>query len=212
MFPYYSSETSREMLKMKDPSQDATDAVINILTNEQLKLEALAGNITLALVRPSLEGSANIDAEDGVIAETIEEHISDLGILAKIGIRLDEQAVSELYEGDPKEVQLEKKPLRWLNLPNRWAEFTNLMTSGPSTLLLLHAPNVDAVESWRKQIGNWNITDNRDPETIRGKFGVDNFNNLVHGSDSIGSVVREIDIISTCLIRQIRHRERQEGE
>jgi nucleoside diphosphate kinase len=70
------------------------------------------------------------------------------------------------------------------------------MTDGDTTAILLYSPEGDAVQLWRQQLGHWDINNRRDPSTQRGAFGVDNYNNLAHGSDAVTSVQRDLSIIS----------------
>lgn len=201
--PKYIPELSRQNMDEAIIDRIHGKELIDFLSNQELLSEIHNGNVTLAMIRPELESSTAINGKDAEIAEEIETHISDVGILAKFSITFDNEAVNEFYSGGPKEVQLEQSPLRRQDKETRWDEFVSIMTAGPTTILLLHTPENDAIQQWRKQVGHWNIEVNRDPNTIRGKFGKDNYNNLVHGSDAPESVEREIGIIKNCIERQI---------
>lgn len=183
-----------------------------------------AGNITLAMIRPALAGmdfvpdathldesdlslARDIKGADAKAAFALESHIQGLGIMAKFSVWFDMPAISKFYAG-PRKNMLDKAP----DLPNepgmpvirnKWEEFANLMRVGPTTILLLHSPNGDAAEIWRSQVGHWDIANRRDPSTIRGRFGVDSYNNLVHGSDGPRAVRRELTIIQDLLHRQL---------
>lgn len=200
--PKYSPELSRQNVSERSLDRDHGSEFINLLSDQDLLSEIRNGNVTLAMIRPELDSSTAIHGNDIAIAEEIETYIADLGILAKFSLTFDEEAVNEFYSGGPKEVQLEQPPMR-RNTETRWNEFVAIMTSGPTTILLLHTPEGNAIQEWRRQVGHWNIEANRDPATIRGKFGLDNYNNLVHGSDAPESVEREVGIIKECISRQI---------
>lgn len=108
----------------------------------------------------------------------------------------------DFYQGSPKERQLVAEPY-YQDSPfrNRWEEFIALMTSGPTSVLLLHSDDGKAIQNWRDQVGHWNIEKTVQPQTIRGQYGRDNFNNLIHGSDSQEAVKREFSIIAAQLRR-----------
>ena len=76
-----------------------------------------------------------------------------------------------------------------------------MMKSGPTTVLLLHSGDGQAIQHWRKLVGHWDIVDTNQPETIRGKYGKDNYNNLIHGSDSPDSVKNELGLITQQLAK-----------
>ncbi|MEM9251027.1 MAG: nucleoside-diphosphate kinase [Planctomycetota bacterium] len=65
------------------------------------------------------------------------------------------------------------------------------VTSGP--VLAMAWRGVDAVAVCRKLIGATNGR-NAEPGTIRGDFGMSGANNMVHGSDSLESANRELDL------------------
>lgn len=195
---YYNPEISRESLTKERPPR-LDEHLIELLGSPELETEILKGNVTLAMIRPALEAGSNIEGEDNKIANIIESSIKNLGIMAKFSLVFRPNIVDEFYTGAPKEIQLDLPPERDFEFSNRWEEFVSIMTKGPTTVLLLWSSKGDAVDAWRKQVGHWNIIDNRDPTTIRGMFGVDNYNNLVHGSDSKESVQREVGLIRNAL-------------
>lgn len=201
--PQYFSELSREKLSV-DPEVNrlSAESLIELLGHSDLTDNIKSGNVTLAMIRPSLETSVTNEGSDTELANEIEENIVGLGMMAKFAICFDEKAINSFYEGDPKAIQLQQKPIRLQESETRWDEFVHIMTSGPTTVLLLYTPEGDAIQKWREQVGHWNIEANRDPATLRGRFGRDNFNNLIHGSDARDSVLREKEIIRDCLIRQ----------
>jgi nucleoside diphosphate kinase len=73
-------------------------------------------------------------------------------------------------------------------------QLLHFMTSGPSTVLLLH--RFHAVAAWRALIGPTNSAAARSsaPHTLRAKYGTDGEQNALHGSDSAASAEREAAI------------------
>jgi nucleoside-diphosphate kinase len=67
----------------------------------------------------------------------------------------------------------------------------DFITSGPLLAAVAEGPR--AVETWRAMMG---LTDpvKSPPGTIRGDFGLVVAQNLVHGSDSVESAIREVNL------------------
>lgn len=196
-YPYFNPELSREK---EDRNDVALSEISEILDDPVLAREVHAGNVTLAMIRPAVGPEANVlNLPDLEAADHIEEMIVNLGVMAKFSFRFTPDAVEEFYGGDPKDSMSKGTARDSKSYENRWLEFVDFMASGPTTALLLHSSSGDAIPLWRAHLGHWNIDEVRDETTIRGSFGVDKYNNLVHGSDSIDSVFKELDIIRRSL-------------
>jgi len=72
-----------------------------------------------------------------------------------------------------------------------FAPLVELMTSGPSILMVLDRPH--AVAAWRELAGATDPQEAR-PGTIRAMYGESKQNNAVHGSDSLEAAIREIQL------------------
>lgn len=70
-------------------------------------------------------------------------------------------------------------------------DLTNFITSGPVFAMVWQGDNV--VNTARKMMGKTNPSES-DPGTIRGDFGVVTNRNIIHGSDSLESAEREINL------------------
>lgn len=70
-------------------------------------------------------------------------------------------------------------------------ELVDFVTSGPVFIMALHKE--DAVNEWRKLIGATNPKDAA-PGTIRHAFGTSIGNNAVHGSDSLETAAKELEL------------------
>lgn len=66
------------------------------------------------------------------------------------------------------------------------------VTSGPVVAAILEGPR--AVAAFRQLAGGTDPVEKATPGTIRGDLGLETQFNLVHGSDSPDSAVREIDL------------------
>ena len=195
--PFYREDLDRTS---QNQSTESLSEVLSLFDDPRLEQEILAGNITLAMVRPNVGPEANnLDLPDVEAAGRIEEMIEDLGVLAKFSFNFTTETTEEFYGGGPQESMSKEAPREPGKYDSRWPEFVDFMTSGPTTVILLHSPNGDAIQRWRSHLGHWNIDEVRDESTIRGKLGVNKYNNLVHGSDAPESVLREISLIRSCV-------------
>lgn len=200
--PFYRKDLDRSS---SENSPGSLYEAIKLVEDPLLKQQIYLGNVTLAMIRPSIGPEDNILGLPDLEAEArIEEMIHDLGFLAKFSIRLDQQAIEEFYSGSPEERMLKQEAEKPETYDSRWPEFVDFMISGPTTIILLHEQNGDAVQTWRNHLGHWNVEKKRDLSTIRGKLAVDQYNNLVHGGDSPESVIRELGIVSRVLSRSIK--------
>jgi nucleoside-diphosphate kinase len=73
-----------------------------------------------------------------------------------------------------------------------FADLVAFITRSPSLILVVEGPE-DTFAVVRKMMGVTNPA-NAEPGTIRGDFGIETTENLVHGSDSPESAAREITL------------------
>lgn len=197
--PFYTPALARERGAF---SGNARKRAAGLLGDSTVRSMMRQGQLTLALIRPQVGGRANrLGLNDRKAAEEIESRFQGVGVAAKFSFRFDRPHLDQFYSGGPREHMLDVTPItdsKRQRFDNRWEELADLMLSGPTTALLLHAPK-DAPGIVRGQFGHWNIEKNRDPQTIRGALGANNYNNLTHGSDTPQAVLRETQIIMHCL-------------
>lgn len=190
--------------------------MIKILESPELTQLINNGNITLAAIRPRLEASVRPGAvggeaifDDSNLADFLLGQIKPpLQVVCHLSIVTPPELVGEFYAGGPKR-SMEKSPAeypdRYGNRPtNRWGEWLEYMTSGPTTFIILYSCDGNAVSCWRDQMGNHRrveILRETQPESLRAQFAVDSDKNLFHGSSSPEEVLREIKIISDYLER-----------
>jgi nucleoside diphosphate kinase len=196
--PFYSKELARSRNEKNREELERAAEFLTAIEDAEGLIES--GNITFAMIRPQVGPDANLlHIADTEAAETIEEMINGLGVMAKFSFVFDPTSIAKLYEGGPRESMEDQVPLDPESYPSRWPEFIDFMTSAPTTALILFSEEGDAIEKWRAHLGHWNVDANRDPSTIRGRLAVNKYNNLVHGSDSPQAVRREIGIIKGAL-------------
>jgi nucleoside-diphosphate kinase len=126
---------------------------------------------TFALIKPHVIASHKA----GRIISLIEEN--KFTIVALKLHRLTKEEAAKFYEVH------HDKPF--------FAPLVELMTSGPSVLMVLDRPH--AITAWRELAGETNPEDAR-PGTIRAMYGESKQNNAVHGADSIANAAREIEL------------------
>jgi nucleoside diphosphate kinase len=197
-FPYYAPELERAV---ETPPPAALQEAETFLGNPYLAELIDRGEVTLAMIRPGMDEATLLEGTDPVMAEEVESRLQGLGVLSKFSIRFDAEAVRDFYGGAPEGLMRSIGPLRHAEFADRWEEFIALMTGANTTILLLQGP--DAIATLRAQLGHWDVEARRDLATIRGQLASGNYNNLLHGSDSPGSVKRELAILQACLRRQI---------
>lgn len=185
-------------------SISGTSEALHILEDPDVQGLLSSDYATLAMLRPLAEENIDPYLLVGSAHDTLERSINPvLSVYKKFFFTFDEQMVDNFYEGTSKQDQLVKPAEHYTHLPSRWHEFVHVMTAGTTTGLILYSPRGNAVNLWRRQIGHWDVEGHRNTETLRGRFALKNFNNLIHGSDSPKSAVREIAIIVEGLRRQL---------
>jgi len=195
--PFYRADLDR---KSTHYLAESVAQVIELIDDPTLVKEIQAGNVTLAMIRPKVGPEANnLGLSDEDASNRVEEMIEGLGVMAKFSFHFSREAAEEFYGGGPQESMSKEPPRNPQVYDSRWSEFVDFMMSGPTTALLLYSPDSDAIPRWRAHLGHWNIDEIRDLSTIRGKLGVNKYNNLVHGSDATEAVTRELGILRECL-------------
>ena len=126
---------------------------------------------TLVLVKPD-------GVQRGLVGEVISRLESrGLKIVAMKMLHMPESMAARHYEAHVE------RPF--------FSGLVGFITSSPIVAMVLQGPNV--VDITRKTMGATNPVDAA-PGTIRGDLGINIGRNLIHGSDSVESAQREIDL------------------
>ncbi len=188
--------------------------IIDILSSESIQQLIECGMLTIGMIKPEIDAAILPekfeqldDITDSAIATQILHEIKNpLEVVFDISLTTDDEFIEQFYSGAPRETQLRIPPTdpnRYgLELQNRWEEHVAMMKRGPVTWMLLHDPNGNAVVEWRRQMGeSWDVEKLRIEESsaLRARWAKDNHNNLLHGSDSIESVHRELKLLVSFL-------------
>ena len=126
---------------------------------------------TLVLCKPDA-------VERGLVGEVVDR-------LERKGLRLVAMDLRRLDEAVAKAHYAEHEGKPFFN------ELVSFITSGP--LVAICVEGLDAVAAVRTLMGPTNPVQ-APPGSIRGDYGLDIGRNLVHGSDSAASAVREVEL------------------
>lgn len=114
------------------------------------------------------------------------------GLMGEIVARLERKGL-EIVEGRFFKIDAELAKRHYSEHAEKpfFADLVDFITSGPVLALAVRGPS--AIGVVRTLMGPTNPVD-APPGTIRGDLGVELTQNLVHGSDSIESAKRELDL------------------
>jgi len=188
---------------------------VEIFESQELKKQIDEGKITVAMVKPRLKeslatsvlesrGAAFTDSD--ILTEIEQAILKPLVAVFSISLILSPEMIDLFYAGSPMERQQQVPPIdpeRYgQHHEHRWSEYRALMASGPVTFVILYSQDGKAVSHWRKQMGDdWNVERVRTnhPDSLRARFAESSHNNLLHGSDSVENVHREIALLAQFL-------------
>jgi nucleoside-diphosphate kinase len=125
---------------------------------------------TLSIIKPDAVKAGHVDAINLMIEN------SGLKILEKKEIKLSKEEAQQFYAVHSD------KPF--------YNELCEFMTSGPIIVQMIEGEN--AIELYRKVMGATNPSE-ADENTIRKKFATSIQENAVHGSDSEGNALEELN-------------------
>lgn len=170
--------------------------VINSLADPQLEQLIDEGNITLGVIKPNAnQGKYDTFLSDEEATARILREIEER-IVFKISVQLTQQQAEDFYGSIKEKYNHELTP--WGT--NLWESIVNHASSGPLTFILIYDKDGQAIEWWRKKMGNTHPVE-ANPESLRGKYGIEENlpNNLVHGSDNKFEIKRELAVLRNVL-------------
>ena len=135
--------------------------------------EGLMSEKTLCIIKP--------DAVENNFVDEINVMIKSQGlsILKSVNINISSEIAERFY------AEHAQKPF--------FKELVNFITSGPSVVQILEGDS--CIEKYRNLMGTTNPEEAKEG-TIRKRFAESISKNAVHGSDSLESALREIEIMS----------------
>lgn len=165
---------------------------VELLRHPELHVLVDEGKVTLGMVKPNTYEGKGLPEDDDEAAEQVLSEID--GVFFAIPVEMTPFEAEEFYRPTIEALRLNDRD----NIADSIIEFTS---SGPLTVFL-KVDTDNAVANWRAQMGPTRIEDFTKPEhanTLRGKYAKETGNNIVHGSDSVESVHREIYLLADML-------------
>lgn len=187
--PSLKSGTNKELmetLKISELEREKVALILEILDHPQFVELVDLGHITFGMVKPKVNEAKRRDLQDSEVADRIMAEISpplDLIIAQDFWLSLDRSAT---FYG------------HLATRPEIFERVKRDMSKGAVTGLILFNHQGSAISAWRDQIGPTN-PQSGSPQQIRRKFAEVIENNVVHGSDSVESVKRELEIFKEIL-------------
>ena len=196
----HASSTSG-LLGLIDRATNPVNEIRELLISPEMDKLIVDGFITIAMIKPRLDEYMKPDevginfVGDADLATFLTGQIKDpLKPVLSVSLQMDKSMLAEFYGRVDSEDGT--SPMVRMATNNRWDSFSELFLSGPVTFILLTSENGNAIDTWRNQMGtSWNILKN-DPGTLRTRFAISNDNNLLHGSDSVASVMAERNFLA----------------
>lgn len=186
-----------EKLSLSELDKKYLQKVGEVLAHPQLDDLIEEGAIALTLLKPELhDNKLGLSDEDAARA-IIEALPPSLEPVFSLSVLFTQDMLDAFWGGRQKEKQLQvgpNNPNNFGKFSDRWEEFSHMMTTGVSTLVLLYSPSGNAINTLRSQIGHWSV-DYAADDSIRGRFANGKHNNLIHGSDSKQALRNELTVV-----------------
>ncbi len=162
--------------------QQKLNRINKVLHHPELDKLIAEGKITLGLIKPQVNVSKGLSSDDQAAADMLMDETEHDNVVFTFSTKLSNHDVERFYQ-DAKD----KYPREI------WDMISSHAQSGPLTFMLIYREQGDAVSWWRGRMGATHPKQ-ADPDSIRGRHAIEENlpNNLVHGSDSILSVQREV--------------------
>lgn len=188
-----SPEEKKEIAELE---REKIELIVEILSHPGITTLAEEGKITLGMIKPHIEFGNNLPEDQDEAADTIAQEIGEDHIVFNQPFYLTSDDIEAFYPHV-------KENLTSSGDVKRWNDFSDFMSSAPVNVLLLYFPEGNAVESWRELMGPTMPDRARSeaPDSIRGRHATELPNNIVHGSDSPESVIKEMGIFANAFSR-----------
>ena len=190
------SELSKGSFALGDESIHILQQVISALRSVEFTGLISGHKVSLGIIKPRAFDGLNLPPDDEKAAAFLMNQIGSENIIFTIPFHFSIEVAGQFYADVKEKYQCVKLP-SGLSV---WDSIEKFATCGPLTFILLLREEGRAVEWWRERMGKTRPQE-ADPLSIRGKFALQDKlpNNLVHGSDSVQSVTREVGILSNVL-------------
>lgn len=167
--------------------------ISHVLEHPELSIMIDEGKITLGMIKPQANQGRNLPFDDQEAANALLKEIGEENVIFSFSTCFSEENINDFYSTIKAGYfnQPSEKPGKKV-----WELIFEFSKSGPLTFILLYCEQGNAVSWWRNKMGKTKASE-ADPDSIRGRHAIlENLpNNLVHGSDSIESVHREVNVL-----------------
>lgn len=188
---------NREKLALGNLEKRRLHLMVEVLSHPELGQLIEENKVTLAIIKPSSHRGRNLPTKDQSAANYLLSEIGDKAVF-NINLKISKRQAKQFYA--PNRERFINKTAE--NRPGTtiWDSMTEFASSGPMTFVLIHKEDGGAVEWWRDKMGHTR-SDRANPDSIRGRHAMVEYlpNNLVHGSDSVGEVKREVGVLGEIL-------------
>lgn len=166
-----------EKMTLSELEAEKLHKINQVLSHPELSTLIDEGKITLGMIKPRADESKNLSLDDAVAADLLAEEIGEENIVFSLPLKLSSKDAAEFYAGNPYLDKIQKH-----------------FKKGAATFILIYREEGDAVSWWRKRMGS-TMPEKAEAGTIRKEHALSIANNLVHGSDSLESVKKELGIL-----------------
>ncbi len=181
------------------------DKLINIksiLDSKQVNNLFMNGKLTIGIVKPSANEGMGLPDDDEEATNIILDEVGRDRIMLAFSKKLTKQQAEKFYL--PNRETQEKRIIDDKTGLTVWDSVVEFTQSDSLTFLIIYDKDGNAINWWREKMGATN-PDKANNGTIRRNHATAIMlpNNLVHGSDSIKSALREKEIISEIIGEEI---------
>lgn len=184
----------RETLAFGQEDVRKLQEINELLQNPEVDRLVDEGKLTLGIIKPNAHMGRGLPRDDEEAASKLLEEIGREHIVFDFSTQLTPKQIETFY-ADVKErysgVYANPEDEKSI-----WEGVFEMLNTDPATFLLIYRKEGDAISWWRQKMGKTHPAE-ADPQSIRGKYGIEENlpNNLTHGSDSIEGAKTEISAL-----------------
>lgn len=167
-------------------------AIREVLNGKEMASSISSGNISVAIIKPDSHHGRNLPDSDEKAASFLRKEIGEENIAISLNYKFSKSDAEIFYDSEREKYSAIIEDGQTI-----WERLINYASSKPLTFLILYKENEDTVSWWRSKMGKTRASEAK-ANSLRGLYALqENLpNNLLHGSDSIESVRREISALS----------------
>ncbi len=174
----------------------------SILDSKQVDNLFMNGKLTIGIVKPRANEGMGLPDNDEEATNIIMDEVGRDRIMLAFSKKLTKEQAEKFYQ--PNREAQEKRIIDDKTGLTVWDSVVEFTHSDSLTFLIIYDKDSNAINWWRERMGATN-PDKANNGTIRRNHATALMlpNNLVHGSDSIKSALREKNILSEIIGEEI---------